>query len=105
MQIIQIGELGPDDVYVQGFSTYTLPQLVEAYNAQVGCTACASARGRYLVALYQALKRQPVNIAVIDTGEGMWLDHHVQLDATGTRLVLAPRVVKSRWQRILNWFR
>ncbi len=102
MQIIQIGELDPDDVYLQRFSTYTLPQLVEAYNRQVGSTCCSSARGDYLVALYQELKHRPVNIAVIDTGEGMWLDRRVQLDPSGRRLVLEPKPVPAG-KRVLGW--
>lgn len=108
MQIIQIGELDPDDVYLQRFSTYTLPQLVEAYNGQIGCNSFVSARGRYLIALYQELKRRPVNIAVIDTGKGMWLDRRVQLDPSGRRLVLEPRPVpigRRVWDWISAWIR
>lgn len=102
MRVIQIAELDPNDEFVLRFRTYTLAQLVEAYNREVGCTACASARGRYLIALYRELKRRPVDISVIDSGDGMWLDYPVRLDPSGTRLVLEPRPV-SPGRRVSGW--
>lgn len=102
MQIIQINELNPDDEFVLRFKGYSLQELVEAYNREVGCSACVSARGRYLVALYQELRRRPVDISVIDTGRGMRLDHRVRLAPSGTRLEWEPRAPGSWWQRILH---
>lgn len=101
MRIIQIGELAPDDEFVLRFKTYTLPQLVEAYNGEVGSAAWVSARGRYLIALHHELKRRPVDISVIDSGDGMWLNRRVRLDPSGARLVLEPRPV-SQDRRMLG---
>ena len=102
MQVIQINDPDPNDEYVLRFKSYTLPELVEAYNGQVGCVGWVSARGRCLVALYQELKHRPVDISVIDTGKGMWLDNHVRLDPSGRRLVLEPKPVPVG-SRILGW--
>lgn len=102
MRVIQIAELDPDDVYVLRFRTYTLPQLVEAYNREVGSAAWVSARGRYLLALYHELKCRPVDISAIDSGDGMWLDYRVRLDPSGTRLVLESGPV-SPGRRVLGW--
>jgi hypothetical protein len=90
MEFVQVGSPNANDEFVQRFARCSLQELVDAFNREVGCTGWVSARGRYLVALYEELRRRPVDISVIDNGRGLRLARRVRLDAGGERLALAP---------------
>lgn len=71
------------------FAAASLSSLVDSFNRQVGNHGFNSARSAHDVTLVNEFVRRGIDVSAVSDGHSISFAHHIQLDTSGTRLVLA----------------
>lgn len=71
------------------FAAASLSSLVDSFNRHVGNSGFNSARAAHDVSLVNEFIRRGIDVSAVSDGHSISFAHHIQLDTSGTRLVLA----------------
>lgn len=73
--------------FAEKFITYSIEQLVELFNREVGNNAWTSMRAVHDCALIDEFKRRGIDITAISSGDMISFNHPVMFDKSGNRLL------------------
>lgn len=81
--------------FAEKFITYTIEQLVELFNREVGNSAWTSMRAAHDCALIDEFKRRGIDITAVSNGEMISFNHPVMFDESGNRLLVVLPLMRS----------
>ena len=73
--------------FAEKFITYSIEQLVELFNREVGNNGWSSMRAAQDCALMDEFKRRGVDITAVSNGEMISFNHPVMFDESGNKLL------------------
>lgn len=73
--------------FAEKFITYTIEQLVELFNREVGNNGWSSMRAAQDCALMDEFKRRGIDITAVSNGEVISFNHPVMFDESGNKLL------------------
>lgn len=81
--------------YAEKFINYSIEQLIELFNREVGNNAWTSMRAAHDCALIDEFRRRNIDVSAIDNGDMISFNHPVMYDETGERLLAVVPLRKS----------
>lgn len=81
--------------FAEKFITYSIEQLVELFNREVGNNAWTSMRAVHDCALIDEFKRRGIDITAVSNGEMISFNHPVMFDESGNRLLVVVPLMRS----------
>lgn len=81
--------------FAEKFITYTIEQLVELFNREVGNSAWTSMRAAHDCALIDEFKRRGIDITAVSNGEMISFNHPVMFDESVNRLLVVVPLMRS----------
>jgi len=81
--------------FAEKFITYTIEQLVELFNREVGNNAWTSMRAVHDCALIDEFKRRGIDITAVSNGEMISFNYPVMFDESGNRLLVVVPLMRS----------
>ena len=81
--------------FAEKFITYTIEQLIELFNREVGNNAWTSMRAAHDCALIDEFRRRNIDVSAISNGDMISFNYPVMYDETGKRLLAVVPLRKS----------
>jgi len=81
--------------FAEKFITYSIEQLVELFNREVGNNAWTSMRAVHDCALIDEFKRRGIDISAVSNGEMISFNNPVMFDESGNRLLAVVPLMRS----------
>ena len=81
--------------FAEKFITYSIEQLVELFNREVGNNAWTSMRAVHDCALIDEFKRRGIDISAVSNGEMISFNNPVMFDESGNRLLAVVTLMRS----------
>ena len=81
--------------FAEKLITYTIEQLVELFNREVGNNAWTSMRAAHDCALIDEFKRRGIDITAISNGNMISFNHPIMFDESGNRLLVVVPLMRS----------
>ncbi len=81
--------------FAEKFITYSIEQLVELFNREVGNNAWTSMRAVHDCALIDEFKRRGIDISAVSNGEMISFNHPVMFDESDYRLLTLVPLIRS----------
>ena len=81
--------------YAEEFINYTVEQLIELFNREVGNNAWTSMRAAHDCALIDEFRKRNIDVSAISNGDMISFNHPVMYDETGKRLLAVVPLRKS----------
>ena len=81
--------------FAEKFITYSIEQLVELFNREVGNNGWSSMRAAQDCALMDEFRRRDIDVSAISNGDMISFNYPVMYDETGKRLLAVVQLRKS----------